>query len=1147
MKNRRSTIQIRAALTLLAVLSLVLSGIPAAGAVPVAKAQEYSVFGQMISGENAEEPIDESQYTIISVSTEEELAQLAEDCRFDAWSRDKYVRLENDIALQEHDRISIPSFGGIFDGGEHTVSGLNLTVTGSVTGLFRYVQAGGTVRNLSVSGRVTPDGTGNRAGILAGVNYGRIINCSVDGSVAGTEEIGGIAGVNEETGEIRRCNSSAAVTGDHYTGGICGSNKGILNNCRNLGDINTHTTEVRQGIEDISMEDIENLGAAESVPVHTDTGGVAGYSEGKIYYCINSGKVGYQHVGYNTGGIVGRLHQGYLQNCTNTGHILGRKDVGGIVGQMEPFIEITYLNDKLSEIDRETQVFFDLLEAAHEDLSGYSAEVSALTGSISAHLTNASGAGGTLLGTANELWYIYNQELTGIGNDLSRLTGEWADQAEADKEKWEGNDGGDPPTWGSIGDAPSAGGSEGGAPSEGDGIGDDFGWTENIPSGGADWTDRLPGGGFDGTNRVPSGPAADVESYLAALRRFGEGTSAHLGNLTSATNDRSGGINNNLEVLNAELNAAGNELQRLAEVMRQGGDATSANIDALMEQGKLLRRLINELRDDLFRYEGITVEDISDETVEEPSGEPGAEAGKGENPEVKAENGETPGAEAGKGETPGAEAENGETPGAEAENGENSGAEAENGETPGAEAGNGEDSGTEVENGADKEANPDSEEAYYDTQSFQQGKVTLCVNEGTVEADTNVGGITGTIATEYDFDPEDDITVTGAESFHIEQTLKAVVRESRNVGAVTGKKDYVGGIVGKADSGAVVSCESYGEICSTGGSYVGGIAGAAGYCIRNCYMMGDLSGKNYVGGIVGSGCDVFYSYAYPEVEFSGECAGAIAGTLQEDGILYGNYYVAGEVSGVDFVSYEKGAEPLTYAEFCGREGIPEDFLKFTVSFRVDGKELAAFECAYGDSIDKDLVPAIPEKEGYYGIWPDFDYDCVTGSRTLEAEYRKWVSSLSSQEKDENGRGKVLVQGEFLPEDTLRTEEGENGGTRLSIFRTGENGEASLVQASELTVRVLCEEAETSAVQLWTDGAWKSASASVMGSYLEFDMTLPGDFRIVQEEEGDRREIIGYCAVGGGAVMVLLVLLHIMKHRRKSGSAKSKRQIKRTLK
>jgi hypothetical protein len=1091
MKNRKSTIQIQASLTLPAVLSLVLSGIPAAGAVPVAKAQEYSVFGQMISGENEEETIDESQYTIISVSTEEELAQLAEDCRFDAWSRDKYVCLENDIVLQEHDRISIPSFGGIFDGGGHTVSGLNLTVTGSVTGLFRYVQAGGTVRNLSVSGRVTPDGTGSRAGILAGVNYGRIINCSVDGSVAGTEEIGGIAGVNEETGEIRLCNSSAAVTGDHYTGGICGSNKGILNNCRNLGDINTHTTEVHQGIEDISMEDIENLGAAESVPVHTDTGGVAGYSEGKIYYCINSGKVGYQHVGYNTGGIVGRLHQGYLQNCTNTGHILGRKDVGGIVGQMEPFLEITYLNDKLSEIDRETQVFFDLLEAAHEDLSSYSAEASALIGSISAHLTNASGAGGTLLGTANELWYIYNQELTGIGNDLNRLTGEWADQAEADKEKWEEANRETLSAGGSIGEVASAGNSTGDTPLEGTGVGDGFNGTEKLPSGDADWTNKLPGGGFDGTNRIPSGPAADVESYLAALRRFGEGTSAHLGNLTSATNDRSGGINNNLEVLNAELNAAGNELQRLAEVMRQGGDGTSANIDALMEQGKVLRRLINELRDDLFRYEGITVEDISDETVEEPSGEPGAEAGNGEDPEVKAENGETPGAEA--------------------------------------------------EKGAGKEADPDSEEAYYDTQSFQQGKVTLCENEGIVEADTNVGGITGTIATEYDFDPEDDITVTGAESFHIEQTLKAVVRESRNVGAVTGKKDYVGGIVGKADSGAVVSCESYGEICSTGGSYVGGIAGASGYCIRNCYMMGSLSGRNYVGGIVGRGCDVFYSYAYPEVEFSGEYAGSVAGSLQEDGTLYGNYYVAGKTPGVDSIGYEKGAEPLTYTEFCSREGVPEEFLTFTVSFRVDGKELAAFECAYGESIDQALVPEIPEKEGYYGLWPDFDYGRVTGSRILEAEYRKWVSSLASEEKDENGRGKVLVQGEFLPEDTLRIEAGDSGGTKLSIFRGEDSGEEVPIQMQKATVRVLCGETETSAAQIWEDGVWKPVSGSVMGSYLEFDLDLPGDFRIVQEDDGDGRQIIGYCAIGGAAVLVLLVLRRILKHRRKPGTAAGKRK------
>lgn len=62
------------------------------------------------------------------------------------------------------------------------------------------------------------------------------------------------------------------------------------------------------------------------------------------------------------------------------------------------------------------------------------------------------------------------------------------------------------------------------------------------------------------------------------------------------------------------------------------------------------------------------------------------------------------------------------------------------------------------------------------------------MNRGTVEADTNVGGIVGQVATEYDFDPEDDITLTGTESFDVEQTVKAVIRDSRNLGDVTGKK-----------------------------------------------------------------------------------------------------------------------------------------------------------------------------------------------------------------------------------------------------------------------------------------------------------------------------------------------------------------------
>lgn len=1064
-------------------ISLALAGILTWQCALPAAAAESPAFGQLISGENArEQRLPESEYTVISVSTEEELEELARNCQLDAWSRDKYISLESDIALEEYRNLSIPSFGGIFDGGGHTISGLELTADGSAVGLFRYVQDGGVVRSLSLSGTVAPGGSRSRTGLLAGVNYGRIENCSVSGSVTGAEDVGGIAGVNEATGEIRRCQSAAFVTGDHKAGGICGSNLGTLNNCQNSGSINTHSTEVSYSIEDITMDEIEDFNSTERVAVHTDTGGIAGYSEGKIYYCANSGTVGYRHVGYNTGGIVGRLHQGYLQNCTNTGHILGRKDVGGIAGQLEPFLEIQYLNDKLGELDRETGVFFDLLEAAHEDISSYGGQAADLSKSISDHLTNASGAGGSLTGAAAELWYIYNQELTGINDDLSRLNGEWKNQAEAgtgesaadtitplgeehigalEAGRELGDPSADEPDMDSPGpDIPDMDNPDSDTPAiDNPDVGSHG---PDIPDNDKSETDKPNPGDFDLDNPNLSdfgkedieNLSRDVESYLAALRRFGEGVNGHLGNVTSATSDRSGGISANLQTLNQELDAAGNDLHRLAEVLQQGGDRTSADVDALVAQAKVLRTCVNDLRDDLFRYEGISVEDASDETA-----------------------------------------------------------------------------GGDLENlGAEQPG-----EAYYDTSAFQQGKITLCVNQGTVEADTNVGGITGLIATEYDFDPEDDITLTGEESFRIEQSVKAIVRESRNLGRITGKKDHVGGVVGKADFGAVISCESYGAVESTGGSYVGGIAGSSDYCIRSCYTMGALSGETYVGGIAGKGCDIFYSYAYPEIDCAGERAGSVAGWIQEEGMLWGNYYVQGNVPGVDSIGYEGGAAPLPYEEFCRMEGVPEAFSEFTVSFYADGKELASFQCPYGGAIDRSLIPEVPEKEGCYGVWPEFDYNCVMGNQVLEAQYEKWITSLASEEKDENGRAVVLVQGEFLPESRLALEEEPDGGTRLSVRMNGED--AGIPYESQLIVRVLCDDPEQAAVELDSGEGYRPVSGRAVGSYLEFTMEGEGKFRVAAIEKDNSKTVISVCTAGGAALAAFLILLVIKGRRHRKNAPK----------
>ena len=197
--------------------------------------------------------------------------------------------------------------------------------------------------------------------------------------------------------------------------------------------MNTNSEEVLYDLEDLTMERLEDLNSVSNVAVHTDTGGIAGYSEGKIYYCSNSGTVGYQHVGYNVGGIAGRLHQGYVQSCTNSGHVLGRKDVGGIAGQMEPFLEIEYLNDKLDEIDRESEKLIGLLEETHSDLNHYGSQAASFSKAVTASLNRVSQASGSLISTVHELWYIYNQELTGVTNDLRRLNTELEEQSKADQ------------------------------------------------------------------------------------------------------------------------------------------------------------------------------------------------------------------------------------------------------------------------------------------------------------------------------------------------------------------------------------------------------------------------------------------------------------------------------------------------------------------------------------------------------------------------------------------------------------------------------------------------------------------------------------------------------------------------------------------
>lgn len=1070
----------------------------------LAQEDPSTTYEQYISGEYREGNAAK-QYETLRITSVEELQDLSDACAYDVWSRDKRVLLEADLDLTGIE-LMIPVFGGIFDGQGHTISGLTIQQEGSQMGLFRYLQQGAVVQNLAVSqAKVLPQGSGCQTGILVGRNYGSIVNCRVSGVLEGEEEVGGIAGVNEESGEIRSCTANVTVVGNRRSGGITGSNHGTLNNCTNKGSINIYTNDMVYDLEDFTAENLEEASSGTKLDAHMDTGGIAGISDGKIYYCTNAGTVGYAHVGYNTGGIVGRLHQGYIQNCTNTGHVLGRKDVGGITGQMEPFMEVEYIDGKLDELDREMDIFLDMLEVSHDHLSGYGDQATAITRQLNTNLRNVTTAVTNLLDITNDLWHVYNQELSGISSDFDRLSDDLkaindkekeeenkrqeAEENKPETEKQQGAEAGGSQEAGQdaaeaqeagqgAAEAQEAGQATADAPApDRENLGDRLeNWRDDLDS--VSGNDQIEWDKPEDWNKPSDWETPDWEApeytqeYRNALSNFADTTSNHLHKITDTTSQQNDQVSHNLDIFNQELKAAMDRLSELTDTLDAAQGVMDADADALVAQARKLRRLISEIRDDLFSYEGITVNDTSDEAASEGIENIGA---------------------------------------GEPESGPQSGSQYSQGD---------QQSGQENETLRTGDA---VTEKWYDTASFQQGKITLCLNRGLIEADTNVGGIVGQIAAEHDLDPEDDITFTGVESLSIQESIKAVVRESRNEGRITAKRNYVGGIAGKADFGAIISCESYANIQSTGGSYVGGIAGSSDYTIRSCFSTGFLEGKSYVGGIAGMGSEIYYCDAMNNLEAKGEKLGAIAGDLREEGLLYDNYYVSDSVAGIDGIGYGGGAVPLAYEEFSAREGLPEEFRLLTLHFVVldeDGElqeDVAALQVPYGSSLTEQQLPGLPEKEGCYGQWPDIDYSRITESQVLAAEYTKWITALSagSLESAED-QAAILVEGRFYPEDTLEVTEDEGDIYHLRI-RTAEGFYDGPVSV-RLHQSLLPEHYE---IRLQQDGKDTVIESRVMGSYVVFDLEHPDSFRVVKVSP---QIPVKYYIMGGGAIMLVLILV-----------------------
>ena len=163
------------------------------------------------------------------------------------------------------------SYKGTFDGGGHTITGLTFTTNDEFAGLFGWLNRTGTVKNVVMEGvQITSNQIyGGSIGGVVGYSWGTIENCSVSGSVSGTNCVGGVVG-SQKAGSITGCSSSAIVKGTRYVGGVAGEKWGTMTACYATGNV---TLEINSP-QDLSGGGVVGLNGGSTVLACYATGNV---------------------------------------------------------------------------------------------------------------------------------------------------------------------------------------------------------------------------------------------------------------------------------------------------------------------------------------------------------------------------------------------------------------------------------------------------------------------------------------------------------------------------------------------------------------------------------------------------------------------------------------------------------------------------------------------------------------------------------------------------------------------------------------------------------------------------------------------------------------------------------------------------------
>lgn len=960
----------------------------------------------------------------VRIATAKEFLEFAGNCVAESYSKGKTFILDTDINLQGADFSPIPVFAGTFEGNGHGIIGFSVTGAGSNLGLFRYVQEGAAVRNLTVQGTLNPSGSRKNIGGIAGVNRGLIEQCVFKGQIMAQEAGGGIAGYNETTGVIRNCENQAQLTGNLKTGGIAGYNEGLIEGCANRGEINATDQGVTENGD--SQFSINTMGLEDSIRVErvNDTGGIAGLSLGIVRDSVNHGQVGYPHTGYNLGGIAGR-QSGLVENCQNFGQVQGRKDVGGIIGQFEPYLTVKYeedmfgsLEDQMDELSQMGDSMSQLIEEAGDTASGNLDRIDGQLEKIrdigrfykDIYKEGGEEFDGQVDQSLDEIQDIMDHM------DLDLYSGQtqlryWSAKANLERMK------------------------ELRAQML-EGYGGDISDTEAL----REWL----------SNRrqqmeellACAGQLNEDIEYVAS--HVPEEAAAGVEDFTDSLDDLHVEASGLMDTIRVNSDKLKDDLDSMDEELTAGFDTLSGDMDALSDGLRDSRSQIRGQKDQ--------IEDQIDRMRDTISG--GVDRAKEE-----------------------------------------------------------------------KDLFEDVSDL--ETQEPAEGMITGCVNEGMVTADFQAGGIAGIIGMETSLDPEQDLEADEEKTLNVTRNMRAIVSDCANRQQIQVKNDYAGGIVGKANLGALIRNQNYGDILAEDGSYAGGITGSSAYVLRGNYSMCTVTGSDYTGGIAGWGTDLLDNYSM--VSFGnpeGEWMGTVAGDVDPEGVVEGNFYVEEGLGAVDNVTYEGQAQGLAYEEFCGQPRMPEEFGRLTVEFLVEDQVLKTVVCQYGAGVPKEEIPQVPKKDGYYYVWEQKDLSCVKGNEKVRAVYKAWNATIASSE---DKMPAMLAEADFYPGATLAAGEKTEGYTQDQIpegYRAVKGYVYSVAQPEG------AEEPESVRIHVLAEGCSKQAVLGIVengqvrigdsrrdGSYLVLSAGALGEVVILEPE----RNMTLWIAAAVIAVLVLLWL------------------------